>query len=77
MNIGHLMEAGFEIQYLMGNAQILDYTQTIDVFVLKYDISNNQYGRAIAAGMFKSVVAIVLLFSANFIARKLDEETLI
>ncbi len=77
MNIGHLMEAGFEIQYLMGNSQVIDYSQTIDVFVLKYGISNNQYGRAIAAGMFKSVVAIILLFSANFIARKLDEETLI
>lgn len=77
MNIGHLMEAGFEIQYLMGNAQVLDYSQTIDVFVLKYGISNNEYGRAIAAGMFKSLVAIVLLFGANFIAKKLDEETLI
>lgn len=77
MNIGHLMEAGFEIQYLMGNAQVIDFSQTIDVFVLKYGISSNQYGRAIAAGMFKSVVAIFLLFTANFIARKLDEETLI
>ena len=77
MNIGHLMEAGFEIQYLMGNSQVIDYSQTIDVFVLKYGISNNQYGRAIAAGMFKSVVAIVLLFGANFIAKKMDEETLI
>lgn len=77
MNIGHLMEAGFEIQYLMGNSQVIDYSQTIDVFVLKYGISSNQYGRAIAAGMFKSVVAIVLLFGANFIAKKLDEDTLI
>ena len=77
MNIGHLMEAGFEIQYLMGNSQVINYSQTIDVFVLKYGISNNQYGRAIAAGMFKSVVAIILLFSANFIAKRLDEETLI
>lgn len=77
MNIGHLMEAGFEIQYLMGNSQVIDYSQTIDVFVLKYGISNNQYGRAIAAGMFKSVVAIILLFLANFIAKKLDEDTLI
>ena len=77
MNIGHLMEAGFEIQYLMGNSQVIDYSQTIDVFVLKYGISNNQYGRAIAAGMFKSVVAIALLFGANFVAKKLDEETLI
>jgi len=77
MNIGHLMEAGFEIQYLLGNPQVLDYSQTIDVFVLKYGISANEYGRAIAAGMFKSVVAIILLFAANFIAKKMDEDTLI
>ena len=77
MNIGHLMEAGFEIQYLLGNAQVIDFSQTIDVFVLKYGISNNEYGRAIAAGMFKSVVAIILLFAANFLAKRLDEETLI
>ena len=77
MNIGHLLEAGFEIQYLMGNSQVLEYSQTIDVFVLKYGISSNEYGIATAAGMFKSIVAIILLFSANFIAKKLDEDTLI
>ena len=77
MNIGHLMEAGFEIQYLLGNAQVLDYSQTIDVFVLKYGISKQQYGVATAAGMFKSIVAIILLMVANFTAKKLDEDTLI
>jgi putative aldouronate transport system permease protein len=77
MNIGHLMEAGFEIQYLLGNAQVIDYSQTIDVFVLKYGISKQQYGVATAAGMFKSVVAIILLLVANFTAKKLDEDTLI
>jgi len=77
MNIGHLLEAGFEIQYLMENSQVVHHSRTIDVFVLEYGIGNNEYGRAIAAGMFKSLVAILLLFGANFIARKLDEETLI
>ena len=77
MNIGHLMEAGFEIQYLMGNSQVEHYSRTIDVFVLEYGISNNNYGRATAAGMFKSIVAIFLLFSANWVAKKLDEDTLI
>ena len=77
MNIGHLMEAGFEMQYLLGNAQVIDYSQTIDVFVLKYGISKQQYGVATAAGMFKSVVAIILLLAANFTAKKLDEDTLI
>jgi len=77
MNIGHLMEAGFEIQYLLGNAQVLDWSETIDIFVLKYGVSKQQYGVATAAGMFKSVVAIILLLVANFTAKKLDEDTLI
>lgn len=77
MNIGHLMEAGFEIQYLLAPAKIMKWSSTIDIFVLKYGISKQQYGVATAAGMFKSVVAIILLLLANFIAKKLDEETLI
>ena len=77
MNIGHLREAGFELQYLLGSDIIMDWSQTIHIFVLKYGISKQQYGVATAAGMFKSVVAIILLFAANTIARKLDESTLI
>ena len=77
MNIGHLMEAGFELQYLLSSSLTMDWAQTIDIFVLKYGISKQQYGVATAAGMFKSVVAIILLFTANTIAKKLDESTLI
>jgi len=77
MNIGHLMEAGFEIQYLLGNSVVIDWSETIDIFVLKYGISKQQYGVATAAGMFKSIVAIILLLLANFTAKKLDEDTLI
>ena len=56
---------------------VMKWSQTIDIFVLKYGISKQQYGVATAAGMFKSVVAIVLLVLANFIAKKLDESTLL
>ena len=77
MNIGHLMEAGFELQYLLSSPLTVDWAQTIDIFVLKYGIAKQQYGVATAAGMFKSVVAIILLFAANTIAKKLDENTLI
>ena len=77
MNIGHLMEAGFEMQYLLAPAKIMKWSSTIDIFVLKYGISKQQYGVATASGMFKSVVAIILLALANFIAKKLDEDTLV
>ena len=56
---------------------VMKWSQTIDIFVLKYGISKQQYGVATAAGMFKSIVAIVLLVVANTIAKKLDENTLI
>jgi putative aldouronate transport system permease protein len=55
----------------------MDWSQTIDVFVLQYGISKQQYGVATAAGMFKSIVAIILLVSANAISRRLGEDTLI
>ncbi len=79
MNIGHLLEAGFDIQYLMGNGLVREYSRTIDIYVLNYSVgaAKQNYGLAIAAGMFKSVVAIILLFTANFIAKRLNENTLV
>ena len=77
MNIGYLMEAGFEIQYLMGQNVVMDWSQTIDIFALKYGITKGQYSRAIAAGIFKSLVSIVLMLSANFAAKHLGEDTLL
>ena len=77
MNIGHLMEAGFEIQYLLGNGLTAEYSRTIDVFVLEYGTSQMDFGVATAAGIFKSVVAIILLLGANLISKRLGEETLV
>ncbi|NLO13089.1 MAG: sugar ABC transporter permease [Clostridiales bacterium] len=77
MNIGYLMEAGFEIQYLMGQNVVMDWSQTIDIFALKYGINRGQYSRAIAAGIFKSIVSIALMTSANFAAKRLGEDTLL
>ena len=77
MNIGHLLEAGFEIQYLLGFGVVQEWSETIDVFSFRYAFKNDMYSVATAAGMFKSVVGIILLLGANLIARKLDEDTLI
>ena len=77
MNIGHLMEAGFEIQYLLGNGLTEAYSRTIDIFVLEYGTQMMDFGVATAAGIFKSVVAIILLVGANLIAKRLGEDTLV
>lgn len=77
MNIGHILDAGFEIQYFLGNGLVSDYSQTIDIFVLQYGIQQFNYSLATAAGIFKSVVSIAMLLGANFVAGKIGEDKLI
>ena len=77
MNIGHLLDTGFEIQYLLGSGLIDEVRYTIDLYVFQYGTQNLEIGLGTAAGIFKSIVAIVLLTGANFISRRLGEDSLI
>jgi len=76
MNIGYLMESGFEPQYLLGNGMNIDYSENLDIFVLKYGIAQGNFSLSIAAGMFKTIVSFILLFAANNIAKRMGESRL-
>lgn len=77
MSIGHILEAGFEVQYLLGNGLVVDWAETIDIFVLKYGIAQGNYSLATAGGIFKTVVSVTMLLFANWIAKRLGEERLL
>jgi putative aldouronate transport system permease protein len=77
MSIGHILDAGFEMQYLLRNGLIQDVADTIDIYVLMYGLQRSNYSLATAAGMFKNVVNISLIFIANEIAKRAGEERLI
>ena len=77
MNLGSILNAGFEVQYLLGsNGLLVDVSQTIDIFVLKYGMSIGNYSLATAAGMFKTVISVTLVFGANTLANKFGENSL-
>ena len=76
INIGNILNAGFEVQYLLGNGVVQSVSQTIDIFVLKYGISLGNYSLATAAGIFKSMISIILIFLANRFAKTMGEERL-
>jgi putative aldouronate transport system permease protein len=77
MSVGRILDAGFEMQYLMRNGLVLDVSDTIDIYVLIFGMSRNNFSLATAAGMFKNVVNIILIFVANEIAKRAGEERLI
>jgi len=54
----------------------LDYSENLDIFVLKYGISMGNFSLATAAGIFKTVVSFIFLFSANSIAKKFGQARL-
>lgn len=70
MNIGNVLNAGFEIQYLLGNGLVQSVSQTIDIYVLRWGISQNDFSLGTAAGIFKSIVSIILIVAANKIAKR-------
>ena len=77
MSAGHILDANFEMPYLMQNGMIYDVANQIDMYVLKYGFKLFNFSLATAAGIFKNVVNITLLLIANGIAKKAGEERLI
>lgn len=76
MDIGRLMEAGFEQQFLLKNGLVQDYAEVFTIYILRYGLQMMRYSYAAAAGIFKSIVSVILLFAANRISRNMGEETL-
>lgn len=76
MNVGNVLNAGFEVQYLLGNGLVQSVSQTIDIYVLKWGISQLDYSLGTAAGIFKSVVSIILIIIANQLSKRFGEERL-
>lgn len=76
MNVGNVLNAGFEVQYLLGNGLVQSVSQTIDIYVLNWGISQNDYSLGTAAGIFKSAVSIALIMLSNAWAKRAGEERL-
>ena len=77
INSGWILSTNFELPYFLGNGLVSDKAETIDVFVLRYGYQLGNYSLAVVAGIFKTIVAIILVGSANLAAKRLNQETLV
>ncbi len=76
INSGWILSTNFELPYFLGNGLVSDKSETIDVFVLRYGYQLGNYSLAVVAGIFKTIVAVILVGSANLAAKRLNQETL-
>ncbi len=74
LQIGRMVSIGFDRPFVMGNSLVSEYSDVISTFVYRIGISSGDFSQATAVGLFQSVVGLILLVSANFIAEKLGED---
>lgn len=78
MNVGNLLNVGFEKVYLMQTAGNLSASRIITTYVYEVSLQSSipQYSYATAIGIFNSAVNIILLLITNMICKKKGEVSL-
>lgn len=73
MKVGSLLNTGYEQIFLMQNAMNRSVSDVFDTYIYTKGIVNGQYSLATAAGLFKSIVSMVMVVGANKIAKLFGE----
>ena len=75
--ISNILSNGFDQYFVFYNPLTADKLEVLDYYVYKIGILTNNYPQSIALGMFKTVVSVTLLFSANKLSKKLRGESIV
>ncbi len=76
MKVGALLNTGYEQIFLMANAMNRSRAEVFDTYVYNRGISQGQYSLATTAGLFKSIVSLIMVLAANKCAKLLGESGL-
>lgn len=77
LNIGQFMNSGFEQIFNLYSSPVYSVADIIDTYVYRMSFAiGSNFGYVTAAGLFKSVINLILLYSANFFAKRLGEDGL-
>ena len=76
MNIGGIFYSDFGLFYQvpMNSGMLQDATMTIDTYVYRGLMENNDIGRAAAAGFLQSILGFITVFAANAIVRRIESD---
>jgi len=77
MNVGWVMRVGFELPLLLSNDLTRPVAEVIDTYIIRYGIQMGNFSTATAAGMFQTVVSIILITIANQASKVFAKESLV
>jgi putative aldouronate transport system permease protein len=76
MNIGRMMSEGYEKVILLYNPNTYETADLISSFVYRRGLVEANYSFSAAVGLFNSLINLILIVTANYISRKVNETSL-
>ena len=73
MNAGKIMNAGFDQIFNLYNPKVYEVADIIDTYVYRLGLIKFNYSYATAVGLFKNLVALLLVYICNSIAKKHEQ----
>ena len=74
LRTGSLLSAGFNQMYVMQTPATMDVGDVLDTFVYRYGLAQGRFSYAAAAGLFQSVVGLILVSLSNFITNRMGQD---
>lgn len=76
-SIGHIFASDFGLFYQvpMNSGLLYNTTSTLDTYVYRGLLEDNNLGRASAAGFFQAFVGFICVITANAVVRKIEAES--
>lgn len=74
LRLGSVLDVGFEQIFVLYNPVVYEVADVIETYVYRAGIEQAQFSYTTAVGLFKSVIALVLVYFANKAAKKMGQE---
>ena len=76
LRVGNILNIGFEQNMVLVNPFVREVGEILDTYVWRTGLKEGRYSYAAAAGLFKTVIAAVLLNTANQVAKRFNQQGL-
>lgn len=76
LRLGSILDAGFNQIFVLYSLPVYSVGDILDTWVYRQGILEFQFSLATAVGLFKGVIGLVLILTANRLARRLAQQSL-
>jgi putative aldouronate transport system permease protein len=76
LNLGNILEAGFEQVFVMYNPSVYSVADIIDTYIYRIGLIDGRFSLATALGLFKGVIGFILIVGANQFIKRMGQPTL-